>query len=270
MQALTIAKVDLNVNELRYLIRVLDGVGILGFPDEELASLDSQQREELLASGEQSLLQRNLLVDLGDGKLTISNSLLQAVGAAVYPSFSVWLTSESRHGPVQKWYIHGRNDVASAHTISDADTHHFILLDSPADVASFILEQIDLPTMSLSQSILMRVPVETLVQVDTVLRAGDSGAAFRYLREAQLSSADAQTLVRLLSESEHTSGVIVFSALPIVPVPVTNFTVMVIEHTCYLLHGAEGEPVITIRPVSAEDVERLLVDGLARATSAEA
>ena len=262
IQAQTVSTVDLNVNELRYLIRVLEGTSIFGFPDEEFSQYEQAQRQSMLDAGEQSLLQRTLLADLGDGKLTISNSLLQAVGAAVHPVFSIWLTSEAKPQPVEKWYIQGRDAIASAHTVLDNNYHRFIRFEHPTEVVPWILDHLYLAQTQPTANDAVTISAKLVVAVDTALRAADAGTAFRLLREANVTAIAAQTVVHILRDAERLSGVVVFrTALP-VPVPVANFSLATVDQSVWLLQSDPNSQLVTIRPSSVTEIQTQIEQGI--------
>ena len=179
---------SLTRNELVYFLAVIGSKTTSGLEEDPFTDLDDREIAEHLNSGEQSLINRGLLV-INEDSATLDDTLVALVGSSVVPDATFVLTSSDPQGPQQVHYFHATAEILVERTAPGSDTFTFTYLpdaDALRSRLEALLEPLQSPPSSDSDELdsQLSLPADAMARFLEQCKQADGNAARQTLIHA--------------------------------------------------------------------------------------
>lgn len=258
--------VNLTAAEVLYL------VAVLGMPkptaiEEPIPPTAGIEQQQLMLIAGQEALARGPYADHTGGTNGVRPDIVQTMQVIADPDYSLWLMIDPPGGPVQKWYLHCRGELAVAHEPQEHGRHQFVLLSSAEDLLPFAEQLMGLRNQPPAEGGAMLVSGQAMFEASEQVRAGNREAAYGTLIMAGVAEHEAQSLLQIIVHARQTVGLILFTHPEQQHIATYQFSFVDTGESVWLFTPHADHTQVIIAPASATEIRAQMEQHVAQVQS---
>ena len=239
-------KLTMTRDELLVFLAIAGSKTMNGLEEDPFADLDDREIAERLNSGEQSLINRGLLV-IEDDAVTLDDALVALVGSSALPDATLLLTRIEADGSNEVHYFNATLDILVEHASPKPGIFSFTFLPD-ADALQSRIEMLLAPLRLLRGPDIDDLPAKLSLSADDMARfmeqckEGDNAAARRTLTQAGWSADAAEQLAHDCATYPSWVGLAAWDLRNGEPKGLDPIMVFQGDNYCWLVENAADNP----------------------------
>jgi len=254
--------ITLTRDELLVFLAIIGTSTMNGLDDDPLAGVSEREIAERMNSGEQSLLNRELITFEGQDNLVLDDVLVALAGGAVIPDATFLLTESGADGSVDPHYFSATPEVLVEHDSPRPGVFVFKHLEDP-DALTRSVQMLLAPLHPLPEpesNARYQIPATAFSKSMELGRKGKVAAAQKGLVKAGLPADVSSALAEDLKTSTMWVGMAAWGLREEQPEGGDSVVAVMGSGRCWLVENVDGKPDdVTIRRASGTDCENHFV-----------